>query len=196
MPPTRKFTKEEIIKVAYDLAKHEGLDGINARRIASILGSSVQPIFHNFKNMEELKEAVYDKIYNLYQEYMQNGSEKEKPYKEMGLSYIKFAKDYPEFFKIIFMQKTSLNPESFILADDKSNKVIALGQQLTGLNFEEQKIFHVRVWIFTHGIACLVATNTIKISDSEIDKLLESTVKDMLTGYLNQKERGKNEKSN
>lgn len=28
-----------------------------------------------------------------------------KAYKKMGISYIKFAKDYPEFFKIIFMQK-------------------------------------------------------------------------------------------
>lgn len=196
MPPTRKYTKEEIIKVAYDLAKREGLNSINARRIASILGSSVQPIFHNFKNMEELKKTVYDKIYSLYQEYMQNGSKKEKPYKEMGLSYIRFAKDYPEFFKIIFMQKTSLNPEGFILADNKSNKVIELGQQLTGLSFEEQKIFHVRVWIFTHGIACLVATNTIKISDKEIDKLLESTVKDMLKGYLTKKKEERNEESN
>jgi len=31
------------------------------------------------------------------------------------------------------------------------------------------------VWIFTHGLACLVATKTIKIKDEELDLLLEIT---------------------
>ena len=82
------------------------------------------------------------------------------------------------------MQKTSLNAENFITADDAGDNVIKTGQILTGLSFEEQKKFHVKVWIFTHGIACLVATNTVKFSDSEIDKLLESTVREMLKGYI------------
>lgn len=104
MPPVRKFQKEDIIKVAYDIAKEEGFASINARRIANILGCSVQPIFHNFTSMEELCRAVYDKIYSKYKEYMVNArNSKYKPYKEMGLAYIRFAADYPEFFKIIFM---------------------------------------------------------------------------------------------
>ncbi|MDE5630473.1 MAG: hypothetical protein K2I70_02630, partial [Bacilli bacterium] len=112
--------------------------------------------------------------------------------KEMGLNYIRFAKDYPEFFKIIFMQASNLDAENFIMADNAGNDVITSGQKLTGLSFEEQKKFHIRVWIFTHGIACLVATNTITISDDEISELLGNSVRQMLIGYL--KEREKNEK--
>jgi len=107
-----------------------------------------------------------------------------KAYKNMGLNYIKFAKDYPEFFKIIFMQNTNLNAEDFIMADDAGDEVIKKGQILTGLDFETQKKFHVKVWIFTHGIACLVATKTIKFSDDEISLLLENTVREMLIGFL------------
>jgi RluA family pseudouridine synthase len=47
-----------------------------------------------------------------------------KAYKKMGISYIKFAKDYPEFFKIIFMQKTDLNIASQILFEDNHLLVI------------------------------------------------------------------------
>lgn len=111
----------------------------------------------------------------------------DNPYKQMGLNYISFAKDYPEFFKIIFMQESNLNAESFIIADDGGNDVIKEGQKLTGLSYEEQKKFHIRVWIFTHGIACLVATNTIKIDDDEISDLLGISVHDMLIGYLEER---------
>ncbi|MDE5539847.1 MAG: TetR family transcriptional regulator [Bacilli bacterium] len=183
MPPIVKYNREGIISASYEIAQKEGMDSINARRIAKELNCSVQPIFHNFTNMKELKKAVYDKIYQTYLEYMRKGSEEEQAYKGMGLAYINFAKYYPEFFKILFMQKTTLNAENFILADDQGDEVIRKGQTLTGLNFESQKKFHVKVWIFTHGIACLVATQTIKISDKEIEELLKTTVMEMVKGY-------------
>lgn len=196
MPPIRKYTKEEIINTTYDIVKKEGFEKVNARRIAHELGCSVQPIFHNFTSMEELNKEVYKKIYQKYQEYMLKGKEnKDNPYKQMGLSYIAFASDYPEFFKILFMQKTNKNASDFILVDSLGNDVIKVGQTLTGLSFEEQKKFHVRVWIFTHGIACLVATKTIQFSASEISELLGNTVRQMLIGYKIEK-RNEFEKSN
>lgn len=182
MPPRTVFKKEDVLNVAYAIVKKEGFEGLNARRIAKELNSSVHPIFRHFTDMEELKKAVYKKIYAKYQEYMQIEINENKAYKKMGISYIKFAKDYPEFFKIIFMQKTDLNAENFVMSDKVGDNVIKAGQKLTGLSFEEQKKFHIKVWIFTHGIACLVATATIKISDEEISELLRSTVLEMLKG--------------
>ncbi|MDE5888427.1 MAG: TetR/AcrR family transcriptional regulator [Bacilli bacterium] len=184
MPPIKKFDKEAIISVAYDIAKKEGFEGINARRIASILGCSVQPIFHNFTSMEELNKEVYNRIYNKYKEYMTNARKNPtNPYKEMGLAYIRFAANYPEFFKIIFMQHTNLSAENLITNDDMGNDVIKAGMELTGLTFEEQKSLHVRVWIFTHGIACLVATKSVEFKDNEITSLLEESVRQMVIGY-------------
>lgn len=183
MPPKMMFQKEDVLKIAMKIVEKEGFEGMNARRIAKELNSSVHPIFRHFNDMEELKKEVYTKIYERYQEYMLSGANKEKAYKNMGISYIKFAKDYPEFFKIIFMQRTNLNAENFVMADKVGDDVIKAGQILTGLSFEEQKKFHVKVWIFTHGIACLVATKTVEFSDEEIGELLENTVREMLKGY-------------
>lgn len=183
MPREIQFKKEDVLNISYKLVEKEGFECLNARRIAKELNSSVHPIFRHFKDMEELKIAVYEKIYAKYQEYMLLGRSREKAYKVMGLSYIKFAKDYPEFFKIIFMQKTNLSAERFIMADNAGDDIIKAGQELTKLDFEEQKQFHIKVWIFTHGIACLVATKTVEFSDEEISNLLENTVREMLVGY-------------
>ena len=180
MPPIRKFKREDIIDTAYNIVKDEGFESINARRIAKEMGCSIQPIFHNFATMNELNKAVYDMISDKCREYMIKHSDKERSYKEMGLGYISFAKDYPEFFKAIFMQKTDLDAESFIMSDFIADDIIKVGQSFTGYDYEEQKKFHVKVWIFTHGIACLLATRTVKFTDEEIEELLVSTVDAML----------------
>lgn len=182
MPPPRKIKKEDIINVALEILKKEDIESLNARRIAKELNSSVQPICHNFENMEDLKEVVFKEIYKIYQDYMVKASLKEKAYKEMGLAYIKFARDYPNYFKLIFMSKTDFTPESLISNDDTGNDVINTGMKLTGFSYEEQRKFHVKVWMFTHGIASLVATNTVKLTEREIDDLLRDTVGAMIEG--------------
>lgn len=191
MPPTKKFQKEEIVNTAYELIKKEGLESVNARRIAKELGCSVQPIFHNFANMDDLNESVKEKIYKKYEEYMLSGINEAKGYKNTGLSYIRFAKDYPEFFKIFFMGKTDLTFHNFISSDSVDNEIIKAGQKLTGLSYNEQVDFHKKVAIFTHGLACLIATKTVEFTEQEIDKLLGDAVLEMLRGM---KAKGESEK--
>lgn len=182
MPPIKKYTYDDIVNVSYEIAKSEGLNGINARKIAHILGCSVQPIFHNFKNMDELIEKVKEKIYKKYVEYFKVDLKEDYAYKKMGLGYIRFARDYPEFFKILFMQETNKSALEFVMADALGDDVIKAGIKLTGFSYEKQKRFHVKVWIFTHGLACLVANKTVNFSDQELDKLLEESVREMLRG--------------
>ncbi len=182
MPPIRKVQREDIINISLEILKNESMDSLNARRIASELNCSVQPIFYNFENMDDLKTAVFNKIYSIYLEYMNKGSKEENAYKGMGLAYIRFAKDYPNYFKTIFMNKTDLTPDVFIDNDDMGNNIIKYGMEFTGFDYETQKDFHLKVWIFTHGLATLVATKTVKISDEEVEKLLEETVMEMVTG--------------
>lgn len=183
MPPIAKISKQQIIDIAYEIVKKEGFSSVNARRIAKELNCSVQPIFHNFKTMDEVKQIVYEKIYDTYKTYLLEASKKEYPYKSVGLAYIHFAKEYPNFFKCIFMQKTDLNIEKFMMADQIGDTVIKIGKQFTGLSYEEQKKFHIKIMIFVHGLATLVATNTVQLKDEEIEELVKSIVLDLLANY-------------
>ena len=78
MPRATKFLKEDIIEAASAVVKKEGLSAINARRVAKELGCSVQPIFYQFENMEDLKQATILHIRKIYQSYMIAGSKEEK----------------------------------------------------------------------------------------------------------------------
>lgn len=193
MPPAKKIDRDDILKVAYRIADKEEFENINARRIAKELGCSVQPIFHNFTSMEELKNATIEKIHNTYEQYMEKGSKEKLAYKGMGMAYIRFAKEHPKFFKVIFMRKTSLTTSNFIRADNTGNDVIKMGQILTGFDEKEQIKFHTKVWIFTHGLTMLVANNTCNLNEEEISKLLETTVRELLIGYKKNNEGKKEE---
>ena len=190
MPPSKKFQRDHIISATYEIVKSEGLQAINARRIAKELNSSVQPIYLNFSTMEELKNAVIEKISHTYVEYMWQGAAGEKPYQGMGMAYIQFARDYPNFFKILFMTESNLTPDCFIQNDIMGNDVLQKGRTFTGLSLEEQKRFHLKVWVFTHGIATLAATSTVKFTDEDILELLSSTVREMLIGFKNKGRQG------
>ena len=48
MPPKVKISREDIIKTAVLIVKTSGVNELNARNIATMLGCSTQPIFSNF----------------------------------------------------------------------------------------------------------------------------------------------------
>ena len=103
MPPKPKYTREQILECAYELVRAEGIDSLSARNLAAKLGTSTAPIFTAFKGIDELIANVRSKAYELYTKYIDKGLEMTPPFKGTGLMYIKFAKDEPNFFKMLFM---------------------------------------------------------------------------------------------
>ena len=126
----KKIKKEDIVKAALEIIKTENLDDLTARRLAEALNCSVQPIFYNFATMDELKALVLDTIYQIYKNYMDFGAQQPQPYKGMGIAYVRFARDYPNYFRIIFMSKTDLTAEDFI-SKDSVGQTVLICQHLT-----------------------------------------------------------------
>ena len=111
MPPKPKVTKESIVNAAFEILRKEGIDKINARAVCERLNCSTQPIFWHFKNMEELKDETIRKAKDLYNEYIQTALKEPLPFKAAGLAYIKFAKDEPLLFSLLFMKDNhNINP--------------------------------------------------------------------------------------
>lgn len=193
LPPKLIFKKEDVLNVAYEIVRKEGFANLNARRIASEMNSSVHPIFRHFSDMEDLKKAVYEKIFEKYHEYMFSGENKPRPYKEMGMSYIRFAKDYPEFFKIIFMNHGKIVPENLFTSDKKLYESILKNVgEVTEISEEDGvRNFHLKIWIFTHGIATLLATETCDISEEQVSQMLTEEFRALM---LLEKGDNKNEK--
>ncbi len=159
MPPKFKFTREQIIKVAVDITRKNGVDTLTARALATELGSSVKPIFSLFKNMEELQNEVKSAAYALYHSYLEKGiaDNKYPPYKASGMAYIQFAKEEKELFKLLYMcDRTGDNIE-----ENREEVRPQLEMIMKNLGFSEDRayIFHLELWVFVHGIATMLATS-------------------------------------
>ena len=71
------------------------------------------------------------------------------------------------------MSETNLLPMGFVTKDeDDFRKLAKFIKFSTKLSDDDIKTFHVRMWLFAHGIASLVASNTVVFSDTQIEKLL------------------------
>ena len=158
MPPKVKITKNDIITATLDLVRKFGEDGINARTIANALNCSTQPIFSNFKGLEDLQTQVTKKAHDLYLEFLEREvSENKYPkYKAFGMGYIRFAKQEKQLFKFLFMRdRRGENLPSTVDFDES----VKLNMQNNGLTEQQAKLFHLETWTFVHGIATMIATS-------------------------------------
>ena len=158
MPPKSMFTKDEIIDAALCVIRENGISALTARALAAKLGCSVKPIFGLFKNMDEVQQEVIKAAARLYQKRMvQEISEKRyPPYKAVGISYIRFAKNEKKLFKLLYMRDRSNEEKA---EGEETQKLIELIQKTTGLDKKTAYLFHLETWIYIHGIATMIATD-------------------------------------
>lgn len=174
MPTTTKITKELILDTALEIAREKGKEGISNRELAKRMNCSIRPIYYQFKNVEQLNNELKIIIEQYFYKYLLiNSIPNIPPYKQIGINYIKFAREEKQLFKILFMSKNEEAAKGFInSAKDEYGKMLKLIKLSTNLSNEEIESFHTKMWIFTHGIATLIATDTINFTDEQISKLL------------------------
>lgn len=168
------ITKEMILASAFDIVREKGLEGISNRELAKKLNCSIRPIYYQFQNVEELYNELYIEIEKYFYRFLMDNMNDDMPkYKQVGINYIKFAKEEKEFFKILFMSEVDLGLNDFIAKDMEDFKELSkLIKISTNLNDEDIESFHIKMWIFSHGLATLVASSTINISDKQLKQLL------------------------
>ncbi len=159
MPPKVRFTKDEIISAALTLVRKEGLPCLTARALAARLGSSAKPIFGYFESMDELQTEVIAAANELYGTFIAADMQKGEypPYKASGMSYIRFAREETELFKLLFMCDRSGEAP----AEDRESirPMLDLIIKNVGLDEDRAYLFHLELWIYVHGIATMIATS-------------------------------------
>lgn len=183
MPPKCKFTREEIIKAALKIARREGVYAITARSLGSQLRASSKPIFSVFENMEEVQAGVLDAAKALYTEYIQEGLQQPQAFKGVGTQYIRFAMEEPKLFGLLFMTQKPEKPGiSGILPviDENYDQILLSVQKDHGLNEREAEKLYRHLWIYTHGIATLCATNMCSFSSEEIGNMMTEVCMSLL----------------
>jgi len=183
MPPKCKFTREEIIQAALDIARSEGVTAITARALGAKLGSSPKPIFSVFENMEEVQAEVLKAAKALYAGYVQTGLHREIAFKGVGTQYILFAIKEPKLFQLLFMSEQPREiPVSGILPiiDESYEQILLSVQNGYGLDRKDSEWLYRHLWIYTHGIAVLCATNMCSFTAGDISRMMSEVFVSLL----------------
>jgi len=190
MPPRVKITKEDIIKTSVELVKANGAQAINARAIAAFLNCSTQPVFSNFRTMEELEKATLTAAYEVYLNFIKKEVESGKypQYKSFGMAYIRFAKEEKELFKLLFMRDRTGEDKSESPDFEESVKMI---MQANGVTIEKARLMHLEMWTCVHGIGTMLATSFLSLEWEMISDMLTDVYQGIRARHIS--EENKNE---
>lgn len=175
MSATKKITKDMIVDAALEIFRAEGFDAVTSRRVAFKLGCSTQPIYFEYKNMDELKNDIVKKVVGQLNEIFSSVSNegKEDPdefvYRSFGLSFIKFVQADPFVFRQIYIVDGKIgrqvdNLRMPIILDILENKY--------GYKKETALAIHKMASCSLMGMAVFVSSGYKKISEDEMQKNL------------------------
>ena len=186
MPPKVKFSKETMIGTALQLVREQGLASLTARALAEKLGATPRVIFGQFANMSELQAEVI--VAAEMVEYIRKALEDEKPFRSVGVAYILFASKEPQLFQLLF-QNPSKDPigrfQDFLPIKDHSYQLV-LDSIVADypLTLEEASRLYQHLFIYSHGMASMVASGIYQFSMEEVIGLLtevcQSLIKEMV----------------
>ena len=121
--------------------------------------------------MEELKSEVQKKAKSCFDAYMAVAENYNPAYKMRGMQWVKFAREEPMLFNLLFMQK-SLKIGDF----DEVMDIIPFGKEddikiiMRDYHADRSRAEHLfkQMWIYTYGLCVLSAEGVCSFSDDEI----------------------------
>ena len=176
MPPAARITKEMILNTVLDITREAGFEAVNARSIAGRLQCSTRPIFTCYNSMEELKAGFLDSAYDFYSQYVADysASIKVSPCLLLPLSYIEFARDETNLFKLLFIKDMDLDmAEARDFYREKGNeKKAGIFSEVIGVEPERAKEIFLDLFLYSHGMAVLTATKKLSLDRNAAEKML------------------------
>ncbi len=180
MPPKTKFDKNAILNAALEIAIEKGFSGITARSVANRLNCSVAPIYVNFATVDELVEAVVQRVFAISEELLtkQKG---QSMFEKIGKASLVFAREYPVLFRELSIQP---NPymDSYETLENTMLESMAEDKATQGWTLKERKRLLLKLRVFQMGLSVMVANGHVPswLNSQEFDQLLMEVGDDIL----------------
>ncbi len=172
MAPKFKFTRAEITDAALQVVRRNGIDALTARAIADELGVSTQPVFTCFSTMAEARGAVRAAAGAIYDGYAEKGLQAEVPFFGFGMQYIRFAREEPELYKLLFLTHDAGKKGAMDAMRHSLEYVKEPLERIYRISEAEAERYFRDLWIVVYGIAALIVTGDCPYSDAEIGVIL------------------------
>lgn len=172
MPPRVKFTKEEIVEAALRVTREGGIDSLTARSLAAELGASTRPMFTYFETVDELKHDAHEAAKGIYKTYIERGLAEPVPFLGVGQNTIRFAREEPELFRLLFLQK----PDG---ADGGAAEALAFSQDLVRdsimgiykMDAYEADCYYRNLWLIAFSFCAMIAAGECPYTDEQMSAM-------------------------
>ncbi|MDO5603380.1 MAG: TetR/AcrR family transcriptional regulator [Oscillospiraceae bacterium] len=184
MPPKAKITKEMILNAVLKITREKGFEAVNARSVAGSLQCSTRPIFTCCRSMDELKTAFLAFAYEYYERYVDDYGKaaQTSPYLVLPLSYIKFAAEEPQLFRLLFVDEMDLamtKAGDFYKEADNEKRAAAFSRMI-GIEPERARTIFLDMFFYAHGIAVLTAAKKIALDKDSAEQMMMN----VLTAFI------------
>lgn len=175
------ITKTDILNAAFEMTSEEGFEKVTARTLAAKAGCSTQPIFRIYKNMEELGKDLFDQVVTYFGTYYENFPRKnDTPFVNLGLTYIKFAQDNPNLFRLLFAAENRQGKSLYDILNGEDGAVVKEINNAASNGCKNPSVMFMKMWILIHGAACMSLTGDYDLKEDETIALLEESYKAFL----------------
>ena len=173
MPPKAKFTREEIVSAALEVARSKGIEAVTAREVGNYLGTSSSPVFVAFKNMDELLNEVYNSAVKEYSDYIADSVNYTPAFKRFGFRLIEFASAQPNLFKMIYKYRQGDKSYSkMIMSMPAADFCVQTVMEQAQVDYENAKLIFEEVLLAGLGICYMIADNKCTFSEQDLNKYL------------------------
>lgn len=173
MAPRNKFTRDEMIAAAVRVVRAKGIDALTAKALAGELGVSTQPVFTCFHTIEEAKREVCKAAERTYDSYVGEGLRMQVPFFGFGMQYIRFAKEEPQLYRLLFLAANTDESHSIMDSMQHSQNLVRESLKETyHMDDEEANRYFRDMWLVVHSLATLVVTGGCPYSEKEIGQIL------------------------
>ena len=175
MPPKVKVTKEMVANASFEVVRERGHENLNARTIAEYLGCSTQPVLYNFKTVEEIKKAAYKIADDYHTSFIMPKESDKNPLLSLGLNYVRFGYEEKNLFKFLF-QTDMLDGKDMttLIENPELSGILSVMAKGIGCGVKEAKEVFMTFFCVVHGLASLLANNSVEYDEEESRKMLDN----------------------
>ena len=166
--------KAELIRAGLKLLDQEGYEGFSLRKVAKACNVSQTAPYRHFKNKEELITAITVEALRAFNDVLEqainiNPDNPKKQLTEMGVAYIKFFVENPEYLRLLFLSNIKDKMTAYYecdrsFCDGKDpfqtfyDTLMRYATAYPEHNMNELLLYS---WGLVHGIAILVANKDV-----------------------------------
>ena len=180
MARKKEIDKQRILDAAYKLAVRGGIESLTARNIAKAVKCSTQPIYLEFKNMQDLRNQVLAKISDELKSNTLQQNFTGEPLIDLDLSYLYFAKEHIDLFRAMFVDGKFGNQ---MIVDT----LMGLGlekfkQQFDAEQYSDERLKHIVIsnWIAATGLATLLINKMVNFTQAQMISVLKAQIHDAM----------------